>query len=81
MTFHEFSMQCGQFGERIVENRPKRKLHISIYVEIAVDILLVELVVTRRVFVRVDKLLADEEFTPGMIAVAAEQGVVQIEDR
>src|SRR5690606_2916058 len=78
---HELLLQGFAFGAGHALHGADGEVDVGQDVEISLLIELVEVIIPRLVGHRVHKALADEEFPPGMVAVAVEQGVVEIENR
>jgi len=76
---HELGMPAFQLLRRVARERAERKLEVFVDVERARLVLLEEHVVLGFVLLAVEHAPVDEELAPLVVAVAHEQGVVEVE--
>src|SRR5207245_159008 len=78
---HEFGVPAPQVLRRVRGERAKREAEIFMDIERASDVLLVVGAVLRFVRLALEHSMVDQELAPFVVAVAAEQRVVEVEER
>src|SRR5690606_5295876 len=69
-----------QLLDRMRCENTEYKALVGVNIEAAVDVILIELIVGRLEFIAIDDALCDEEFTPQVIGVTPDEGVIEIKN-
>ncbi len=80
LLLHELLVPGVQLALRVLAQQRQTEVQVDLNIQLAGQVIVEKLIIARLILVGVDNPVGDDEFAPGVVAVPAKQGVVEVKD-